>query len=127
MTFTKQHAAAILPHLTSMTVGDAQDAGILDALIALGEYARHGNRSPNTKDVYLYTNNESAVQCIKMIRQITGYGLREAKDMYDKHMSCGNTPNMGPICEKVDCDMWMPQLHEANSQHHDTGAYFYFK
>jgi ribosomal protein L7/L12 len=89
-----KHAATILKLIGYMTLNDLREQGALEAVIALQE---HAARPDSIYIIVPYSGGGTAmkVEAIKTIRQISGYGLKEAKDAFDEAWPSGRSIRNG--------------------------------
>lgn len=81
-------AKKILSLLSNTTVGELTRTDSLYAIKELieateGQAQNRPDDSPQLFNVFVYNDNVRRVEAIKTIRQITGWGLREAKNFSD--------------------------------------------
>ena len=77
--------------------------------VAAAPVAAEANEGPSTVDVVLASAGANKIAVIKLVRDITGLGLKEAKDIAD---------NGGVIKEKVSTD----EANEMKAKFEEAGA-----
>lgn len=99
MNINRTTASTILTMLEDRSISNIPDDQ-LEAILALRKIA-------NTRYVDLFVNVVSApsfVEGIKMIRAVTGLGLRDAKDLYERFDPRHNGGLIGPILRDVEIE-----------------------
>ncbi len=88
----------LLIQLKEMTILEVKD--LVDAMkeefgvdpsavaVAAAPVAAEANEGPSTVDVVLASAGANKIAVIKVVREITGLGLKEAKDIADNGGSC---------------------------------------
>ena len=115
--FTKEEFIEGLKEMTILEVKELVDAmkeefGVDPSAVAVaaapvaGEAASEG---PSTVDVVLASAGANKIAVIKLVREITGLGLKEAKDIAD---------NGGVVKEKVSAD----EANEMKAKFEEAGA-----
>jgi hypothetical protein len=92
MEITNKEAKFICDRLGDITVGEIIDCDMVDLFVKL----LNGVKNSRT-EIYLTVTPGSIVDAIKTIRGMTGWGLKEAKDWYDKLDPNRNYGRIGPI------------------------------
>ncbi|MBE6152301.1 MAG: 50S ribosomal protein L7/L12 [Firmicutes bacterium] len=77
--------------------------------VAAAPVAAEANEGPSTVDVVLASAGANKIAVIKLVRDITGLGLKEAKDIAD---------NGGVVKEKVSTD----EANEMKAKFEEAGA-----
>ena len=77
--------------------------------VAAAPVAAEANEGPSTVDVVLASAGANKIAVIKLVRDITGWGLKEAKDIAD---------NGGVVKEKVSTD----EANEMKAKFEEAGA-----
>lgn len=96
--FTATHATTLLAMLNDNRIGD-MGTDQINAVLALRAVV-----AAQFFDVDINVPDSKFVEGIKMIRIITGLGLKEAKDMYDRLDPQRNCGRVGPIVVGVHTD-----------------------
>jgi len=109
----------IIDSIKEMTILEVKD--LVDAMkeefgvdpsavaVAAAPVAAEANEGPSTVDVVLASAGANKIAVIKLVRDITGLGLKEAKDIAD---------NGGVIKEKVSTD----EANEMKAKFEEAGA-----
>lgn len=95
MNFSTIHAATILNMLDGKVIGNLT-SDELTAYLALREYTQ-----TQFVDISMNVPPNKVIDGIKMIRAVTGLGLKEAKDMYDRLDPRRAGGLLGPIARNV--------------------------
>lgn len=118
MTFTASHATLLLPFVGSMSVAEAHDKGLLEAITALIAHTKS-----DRCDLIINCHPSKAVEAIKAIRMALVCGLKEAKDMYDgfdPYRSGGQFALLRDVSREV----WASRIEQINNDRCLTGTYF---
>ena len=114
--FTKEEFISGLKEMTILEVKELVDAmkeefGVDPSAVAVAAapVAAEANEGPSTVDVVLASAGANKIAVIKLVRDITGLGLKEAKDIAD---------NGGVIKEKVSTD----EANEMKAKFEEAGA-----
>lgn len=110
MTFTPDHAKRILSLIGCMSVTDLMAAGCIDAVASL-----HAHSKGNMLDVWINIPNGKWVEGIKMIRMLTGWGLKEAKDWLEDRDEGRNGGCHGPVLSVMDNGDGVREILRRNS------------
>ena len=109
----------IIDSIKEMTILEVKD--LVDAMkeefgvdpsavaVAAAPVAAEANEGPSSVDVVLASAGANKIAVIKLVRDITGLGLKEAKDIAD---------NGGAIKEKVSTD----EANEIKAKFEEAGA-----
>ena len=109
----------IIDSIKEMTILEVKD--LVDAMkeefgvdpsavaVATAPVAAEANEGPSAVDVVLASAGANKIAVIKLVRDITGLGLKEAKDIAD---------NGGVVKEKVSTD----EANEMKAKFEDAGA-----
>jgi len=115
--FTKDEFISGLKEMTILEVKELVDAmkeefGVDPSSVAVAAPVAGGaaaEEGPSTVDVVLASAGGNKIQVIKLVRDITGLGLKEAKDIAD---------NGGVVKEKVSTD----EANEMKAKFEEAGA-----
>lgn len=97
MIFTPDHAKAIATVMGNMTLAAINDVGCLEAYTALVGYSQR-----SMAEIWIHIPINGRVEGIKMIRSITGWELKEAKDWLEERDPTGRGGEVGPIIHVTD-------------------------
>jgi large subunit ribosomal protein L7/L12 len=119
MAITKEDILEAVGSLTVMELNDLVSAfeekfGVSAAAVAVGGAAAGGAAAAEEKtefDVVLTAAGDQKVGVIKVVRAITGLGLKEAKDMVD-----GAPKTVKEGVSKAEADDIVKQLEEAGAK-----------
>ena len=119
MAITKEDILEAVGSLTVMELNDLVSAfeekfGVSAAAVAIGGAAAGGAAAAEEKtefDVVLTAAGDQKVGVIKVVRAITGLGLKEAKDMVD-----GAPKTVKEGVSKAEADDIVKQLEEAGAK-----------
>lgn len=92
MNLTKEQAKRLYKVFQDNTLRELERLNILDIVLMA--------RKEKTKErwgIFFEQMEGQAVEGIKLIRTMLGYGLREAKDLYDKHNPERKAGKFGPF------------------------------
>ena len=115
----KLSAKEIIDSIKEMTILEVKD--LVDAMkeefgvdpsavaVAAAPVAAEANEGPSAVDVVLASAGANKIAVIKLVRDITGLGLKEAKDIAD---------NGGVVKEKVSTD----EANEMKAKFEEAGA-----
>ena len=120
--FTKDEFISGLKEMTILEVKELVDAmkeefGVDPSSVAVAAPVAGGaaaEEGPSTVDVVLASAGGNKIAVIKLVRDITGLGLKEAKDIAD---------NGGVVKEKVSTD----EANEMKAKFEEAGATVEFK
>lgn len=118
MTFTAAHATLLLPFVGSMSVAEAHDKGLLEAITALIAHSKS-----DACNLIINCHPSRAVEAIKAIRMALLCGLKEAKDMYDGFDPLRNGGQF-VLLQNVSREVWAQRVEEINNDRCLTGTYF---
>ena len=118
MTFTASHAALLLPLVSSMSVADAHDRGLLEAIGALIAYSKS-----DVCALIINCRHSKPVAAIKAIRMALECSLKEAKDMYDRFDPRRDGGHF-VVLDKVGRDAWEDRIKRINNDPGLEGVYF---
>ena len=114
--FTKEEFISGLKEMTILEVKELVDAmkeefGVDPSAVAVAAapVAAAAEEGPSTVDVVLASAGANKIAVIKLVRDITGLGLKEAKDIAD---------NGGVVKEKVSTD----EANEMKAKFEEAGA-----
>lgn len=110
MTFTPDHAKRILSLIGGMSVERICEAGCMEAVASL-----HAHSKGNMLDVWINIPNGKWVEGIKMIRMLTGWGLKEAKDWLEDRDEGRNGGCHGPVLSVMDNGDGVREILRRNS------------
>lgn len=96
MPFTPANAVTILNLLGGRNIAELSD-GEVTAYMALRQFA-----ASNTVNIYILVQPGQKIDGIKAIRYITEFGLKEAKDLYERLDPHNRGGQIGPIAYNVD-------------------------
>jgi hypothetical protein len=108
--FTTEHAKTIMSLIGSMTVAELFSKDAYDAVKALADH-----QGVDIRYVYVYHENGKKIDAIKLVRMVTGLGLKEAKDMVEKQNPTGYAGWFGPVCRVEDGGESILQALKANN------------
>jgi len=104
MEITNKEAKFIFDRLANVTLGEILDAGLGDLFVKLLDATKNSRTeiylnvpAGSSTEIYLNVPAGSVVDAIKTIRGLTGWGLKQAKDWYDKNDPNREYGRIGPI------------------------------